>query len=141
MYTSTFWWIKWRVGLYSRGIIHGKTFTVVIDEKNSFWVFPAIKNFTQLFLYKCFVVKACQIYDLLSFPGYLNAAQVFHTHVLANTVVDHISCSRFSFCKEGNSIYVTQVFLCFHWNNNQQQFYLNFYISTRQHQHLFSIFI
>ena len=42
----------------------------------SFRTFPTIKNFTKLFFYKRFVVKACQIYDILSFSGFFRVAQV-----------------------------------------------------------------
>ena len=47
-----------------------------------FRAFSTIKNFTQFYLYKCFVVEACQIFDFLPFSGYFTAAQVFHFQVL-----------------------------------------------------------
>ena len=49
--------------------------------------FPTTENLT---LYKQFVVETCKIYDLLSFSGFFRPAQVFHSQVLATTLVDHI---------------------------------------------------
>ena len=46
------------------------------------------------FFYKHVVVKTCQIYDLLTFSGFSRTAQVFHSHVLATTLADHVSRSR-----------------------------------------------
>ena len=60
----------------------------------SFRTSPTIKNLTQLFFYKRFLIKACQIYDLLSFSAFFRAVQVLNSRVLATMLADHVSRNR-----------------------------------------------